>query len=123
MLPYSLLSPRWNLLDDSFRQSIEGRKHREVKADGAKYTVCPEATMDADLDTLCTVIYCTTDDLLPEAKEECAAWTVLGWQGTPQAFTKAGQIQVRGWRSYESCTRAKPSLETAAATQRARSGQ
>ena len=24
--------------------------------------------MDADLDTLCTVIYCTADDLLPEAK-------------------------------------------------------
>ena len=24
--------------------------------------------MDADLDTLCTVVYCTADDLLPEAK-------------------------------------------------------
>src|SRR5680860_1357008 len=24
--------------------------------------------MDADLDTLCTVIYCTADDLLPEAR-------------------------------------------------------
>jgi len=25
--------------------------------------------MDADLDTLCTVVYCTADDLLPEAKD------------------------------------------------------
>src|SRR5450830_501264 len=24
--------------------------------------------MDADLDTLCTVVYCTADDLLPEAR-------------------------------------------------------
>ena len=29
--------------------------------------------MDADLDTLCTVIYCTADDLLPEAKGQRAA--------------------------------------------------
>ena len=25
--------------------------------------------MDADLDTLCTVVYCTADDLLPEARK------------------------------------------------------
>ena len=31
-----------------------------------KYTVDPEATMDADLDTLCIAVYCTADDLLPE---------------------------------------------------------
>jgi hypothetical protein len=31
------------------------------------YIVCLEATMDdADLDTLCTFVYCTADDLLPE---------------------------------------------------------
>ena len=24
--------------------------------------------MDADLDTLCTVVYCTADDLLPRAR-------------------------------------------------------
>ena len=33
-------------------------------------TVCLEATMHADLDTLCTVVYCTADDLLPEKTEE-----------------------------------------------------
>jgi hypothetical protein len=32
------------------------------------HIVCLEATMDADLDTLCTVVYCTADDLLPEAR-------------------------------------------------------
>jgi hypothetical protein len=46
----------------------QGEQSREAEADGAKDTVCPEATMDADLDTLCTVIYCTADDLLPEAR-------------------------------------------------------
>jgi Transposase DDE domain len=39
---------------------------REVEVGGAKNTVDQEATMDADLDTLCTVVYCTADDLLPE---------------------------------------------------------
>jgi hypothetical protein len=32
------------------------------------HIVCLEATMDADLDTLCTVVYCTAADLLPEAR-------------------------------------------------------
>ena len=32
------------------------------------HIVCLEATMHADLDTLCTVVYCTADDLLPEAR-------------------------------------------------------
>jgi hypothetical protein len=42
---------------------------REVEVGGAKYTVVDqEATMDADLDTLCTVVYCTADDLLPEPR-------------------------------------------------------
>jgi hypothetical protein len=26
--------------------------------------------MDADLDTICTVVYCTADDLLPEARKD-----------------------------------------------------
>jgi hypothetical protein len=39
---------------------------REVEVGGAEDTVDQEATMDADLDTLCTVVYCTADDLLPE---------------------------------------------------------
>jgi transposase len=33
------------------------------------HIVCLEATMHADLDTLCTVVYCTADDLLPEARK------------------------------------------------------
>jgi hypothetical protein len=42
---------------------------REAEVGGAKYTVVDqEATMDADLDTLCTVVYCTADDLLPEPR-------------------------------------------------------
>ena len=49
-------------------QPCPGKQSREAEADGAEYTVCPEATMDADLDTLCTVVYCTADDLLPEAR-------------------------------------------------------
>ena len=32
------------------------------------HIVCLEATMHADLDTLCTVVYCTAADLLPEAR-------------------------------------------------------
>jgi len=32
------------------------------------HIVCFEATMHADLDTLCTVVYCTAADLLPEAR-------------------------------------------------------
>ena len=39
---------------------------REAEVGGAELTVDLEATMDADLDTLCTVVYCTADDLLPE---------------------------------------------------------
>jgi len=49
--------------DTCFRQ---GQQSRKAEADGAKDTVCPEATIDADLDTLRTVIYCTADDLLPD---------------------------------------------------------
>jgi hypothetical protein len=37
----------------------------EAEVGGAEDTVDQEATMDADLDTLCTVVYCTADDLLP----------------------------------------------------------
>ena len=47
---------------------MQGKQSREAEADGAYDTVCLEATMHADLDTLCTVIYCTADDLLPAAK-------------------------------------------------------
>jgi len=39
---------------------------REAEVGGVKYTVFLEATMDADLDTLCIAVYCTADDLLPE---------------------------------------------------------
>jgi hypothetical protein len=39
---------------------------REVEVGGADYAVDLEATMDADLDTLCITVYCTADDLLPE---------------------------------------------------------
>jgi hypothetical protein len=39
----------------------------EAEVGGAEITVVDlEATMDADLDTLCTAVYCTADDLLPE---------------------------------------------------------
>jgi hypothetical protein len=41
---------------------------REVEVGGTQVTVDLEATMDADLDTLCTVVYCTADDLLPEPR-------------------------------------------------------
>jgi hypothetical protein len=47
---------------------VQGKKRREAEADGAHSIVDPEATMDADLDTLCTVVYCTADDLLPTAR-------------------------------------------------------
>jgi hypothetical protein len=40
---------------------------REAEVGGAEVTVDQEATMDADLDTLCIAVYCTADDLLPEA--------------------------------------------------------
>ena len=39
--------------------------YREAEVGGAQRTVDPEATMDADLDTLCIAVYCTADDLLP----------------------------------------------------------
>jgi transposase len=39
---------------------------REAEVGGANNTVDQEATMDADLDTLCIAVYCTADDLLPE---------------------------------------------------------
>jgi hypothetical protein len=39
---------------------------REAEVGGAEVTVDQEATMDADLDTLCVAVYCTADDLLPE---------------------------------------------------------
>ena len=45
---------------------MEGRKGREAEIGGVSNTVDPEATMDADLDTLCTYVYCTADDLLPD---------------------------------------------------------
>jgi hypothetical protein len=41
---------------------------REVEAGGAQCTVDLEATMDADLDTLCITVFCTADDLLPERR-------------------------------------------------------
>jgi Transposase DDE domain len=40
--------------------------YREAEVGGAEITVDQEATMDADLDTLCIAVYCTADDLLPE---------------------------------------------------------
>lgn len=48
---------------------------RGAEFDGAKVTVCPEATMHADLDTLCTYVYCTADDLLPEKKRNARRHT------------------------------------------------
>jgi len=69
----------------------QGKQSREAEADGVIRTVCPEATMDADLDTLGTVVYCTADDLLPEARRNarrrltdaevvtlCAAQAIMG---------------------------------------------
>jgi hypothetical protein len=44
----------------------ERDRGREVEVGGVEYTVCLEATMDADLDLLCTSVYCTADDLLPQ---------------------------------------------------------
>ena len=38
---------------------------REAEVGGVSHTVDLEATMDADLDTLCIAVYCTADDLLP----------------------------------------------------------
>lgn len=40
--------------------------YREAEVGGANHTVDLEATMDADLDTLCIAVYCTAHDLLPE---------------------------------------------------------
>ena len=46
---------------------VRGVLCREAELGGANDTVVDqEATMDADLDTLCTAVYCTADDLLPE---------------------------------------------------------
>jgi len=39
---------------------------QRARVGGAQVTVDLEAT-HADLDSLCTVVYCTADDLLPEA--------------------------------------------------------
>ncbi len=54
------------MIDSTTMAVIEGFQSREAEVDGAEATVDRKATMDADLDTLCTVIYCTADDLLPE---------------------------------------------------------
>ena len=40
---------------------------REPEAGGVLRAVCPGATMCAGLDTLCTVVYRTAEDLPPEA--------------------------------------------------------
>jgi hypothetical protein len=40
--------------------------YREAEVGGATRIADPEASMDADLDTLCIAVYCTADDLLPE---------------------------------------------------------
>jgi hypothetical protein len=40
--------------------------YREAEVGGANHTVDLEATMDADLDTLCIAVHCTAHDLLPE---------------------------------------------------------
>ncbi len=54
---------------DSTRLSLSKESKAErPKPDGAKDTVDRKATMHADLDTLCPVIYCTDDDLLPAPK-------------------------------------------------------
>jgi hypothetical protein len=45
---------------------VQGVFNREAEVGGVQDTVDLEATMDADLDTLCTAVYCTADDLLPE---------------------------------------------------------
>jgi hypothetical protein len=41
---------------------------RGAEVGGCDRTVDPEATMDADLDSLCTAVYVTADDLLPGAQ-------------------------------------------------------
>jgi hypothetical protein len=48
--------------------------------------------MDADLDTLCTVVYCTADDLLPEARP-----TLAGASATPSWSRSASPR--RSWAS------------------------
>jgi hypothetical protein len=40
---------------------------RGAEVGGCDRTVDPEATMDADLDSLCTAVYVTADDLLPSS--------------------------------------------------------
>jgi hypothetical protein len=44
----------------------QGIPSREAEVGGVHDTVDQEATLHADLDTLCTAVYCTADDLLPE---------------------------------------------------------
>src|SRR5674476_1610753 len=56
------------MIDSTRSAPPKESKAREAEADGVIRTVCLEATMDADLDTLCTVVYCTADDLLQEAR-------------------------------------------------------
>jgi hypothetical protein len=48
---------------------------REAEVRGVRTTVDQEATMHADLDTLCTVVYCTADDLLPEKRRNARRLT------------------------------------------------
>jgi hypothetical protein len=56
---------------------------RAAKADGVKDIVCLEATMGADLDTLCTRMYCRGDDLLPERRKNARRWTTYAEIVTP----------------------------------------
>jgi len=60
----------YSLLDDDVRETSRSqrRRRREAEGDDARGSVCPEATADADLDTLCTVIYCIADYLLPASR-------------------------------------------------------
>jgi len=55
------------MIDSTAIAVAKGFCTQEAEVGGAEHTVDLEATMDADLDTLCTVVYCTADDLLPRA--------------------------------------------------------
>src|SRR5450759_17900 len=49
-------------------RDMESRKSTKGRSDTGRDQLSIGAVMDADLDALCTVVYCTADDLLPAAK-------------------------------------------------------
>ena len=88
--------------------------------------------MDADLDTLCTVIYCTADDLLPEARRNAGAasptpsWSRSAWRR--QSW--ASPLTAASWRwrggassiSFRTCPASPPTGSAAAGSPRRSSG-